>query len=234
MTFLSEAGPRVSSGAEAAHLVQLLHALCQGPDFVRQKFYKPRAIDSGWLIEVEHDFENYLGMIPFVHPYEILIDENKRATSLRQRSNNYLGSAEVYVDTITSVYEREVQANRGINYPEVLDEELKRAWARERGVPLRHNSRVYYPNAVTSITDDDTGERFYVESNGSRLFCLNRDGATVRIVDVVRATDLENLVGSPVVRHLELRGDVIVAIVGKHTYVTVSRESGEVLSVIAD
>ena len=233
MAFLSEAGPRVSGSVETAQLIQLLHALCHGEHFVRQKIYKPRAIESGWLVEVDHDFENFMGMIPFIHPYEILVDDN-RVTSLRQRSNIYPGSAKVYVDTITTVYEREVQVNGGINYPEVLEEELKSAWAREQGVRLRHNSLVYYPNAVISVTDEVTGERFYVESNGARLFFLNSDGATVHIVDVVRATDLENLVGSPVVRHLELRNDVVVAIVGKHTCVTVNRESGEILSVIAD
>jgi hypothetical protein len=234
MTFLSDARPGVSDDATAARVIQLLHALCQGADFVRQQIYRPHAIDNGWLVEVDHDFENFPGMMRFIHPYELLVDENSRVTSLRQRSNVYLGNAEVYVDTITTVYEREVRVNRGNHYPEVLDEELKRAWAREQGVPLRHNSLVYYPNAVVSVADDDTDERFYVESNGARLFCLNRDGATVRIIDVVRATDLEHLVGSPVVRHLELRRAELLATVGKHTVVTIDRASGEIRSVVSD
>lgn len=234
MTFLSDARTDVSDAAAAARLIQLLHALCKGPDFVRQKIYRPRAIDNGWLVEVDHDFENFPGMIPFIHPYEILVDEDNRVTSLRQRSNVYLGNAEVYVDTITTVYEREVRVNGGRNYPEVLDEELKQAWAREQGVPLRHNSLVHYPNSVISVADEDTGERFYVESNGARVFFLNRDGATVRIVDAVRATDLEHLVGAPVVRHLELRDTKLLATVGKHTLVTIDRASGEIESVVSD
>ncbi len=231
---LSNSRTQVSNSMQAAQLIQLLHALCHGPSFVRQKVYHPREIDGGWLVEVSHDFENYPGMIPIIRPYEILVDSDGRVTRLRQRQHAYLGSADVYSNTITTVYEREVLANRGINYPEVLDEELKRAWAREQGVPLRHNSLVYYPNAVTSVSDEDTGERFYVESNGARLFFLNSNGATVRIVDAVRATDLEHLVGSPVVRHLELRPDEVRATVGKHTLVTIDRKTGEIMSVVSD
>ena len=234
MELLDAAKPKLSDRTEAAGLIQLLHALYHGPSFVRQKTYNPREIDGGWLVGVGHDFENYPGMIQFVHPYEILVDADSRMVRMRQRQHAYRGSADVYSNTITEVYAREVQVNRGINYPEVLDEELRQAWAREQGQPLQHNSILHYPDAVISVADSTTGERFYVESNGSKLFALNRDGATVHIIDAVRATDLENLVGAPVIRHLELLDDEVRAIVGKQTQVTIDRETGGIISVASD
>lgn len=234
MEFLDDAKLEVSDRTDAAGLIQLLHALYHGPSFVRQKIYNPREIEGGWLVGVGHDFENYPGMIQFIHPYEILVDTDGRVSRLRQRQHPYRGSADVYSNTITTVYAREVQVNRGTNYPEVLTEELKQAWAREQDQPLHHNSILHYPDAVISVTDSTTGERFYVESNGSKLFALNSDGATVRIIDAVRATDLENLVGAPVVRHLELHDDEVRAIVGKQTQVTIDRETGRIISVASD
>lgn len=54
-----------------------------------------------------------------------------RALSVRQRCYYYRGSATVYTNTITIVYEREIKINHGLNYSEALFKELKEAWENE-------------------------------------------------------------------------------------------------------
>src|SRR6266571_243632 len=58
MSFLSRQKPKVATPEEAVGLVQLMHALWRGPAFVQQKIYNARPFDSGWVIQVEHDFTN--------------------------------------------------------------------------------------------------------------------------------------------------------------------------------
>ncbi len=132
MDFLSRQKVQVASPGQAVAVVQLLHAIWRGPDFVREKIYRARRIDLGWLIEVEHDFTNYPGNVFSIPPYELLVDTRHTVLQMRQRCYDYPGSVKVYTNTVSSVYEREIKANRGLNYPEALFKELREAWEREK------------------------------------------------------------------------------------------------------
>ncbi|MCX6925894.1 MAG: hypothetical protein NT154_22210, partial [Verrucomicrobia bacterium] len=132
MELLSRQSLKVESESDAVDVVKLLHALCYGPSFVKQKVYHPRAFEGGWLIEVDHDHKNYPGNVSFVHPYELLVDARINVTQFRQRCYTYLGSASVYSNTVVSVYEREKRVNGGSRYPEALRRELKEAWEKEK------------------------------------------------------------------------------------------------------
>jgi len=64
MDFLSKQKPRASTSQEAVGVVQLMHSLWRGPDFIQQKLYAARAFDGGWVVQVEHDFANYPSSFP--------------------------------------------------------------------------------------------------------------------------------------------------------------------------
>lgn len=81
---------------------------------------------------VEHDFTNYPGNIMATMPYELVIGENQMVQGFRERCYHYLGSSEVYTNTIITVYEREIRLNKGRNYPEALFVELPQAWEKEK------------------------------------------------------------------------------------------------------
>ena len=132
MEFLSRQKIRAATPQEAVGVVKLLHALWRGPDFVQQKIYNTRPFDGGWVVEVDHDFAHYPGKIQAIHPYELLLDADQRGVQIRERCYWYRGSASVYSNTVLSVYEREIKLNRGLNYPEVLEKELSKAWENEK------------------------------------------------------------------------------------------------------
>ena len=132
MEFLSRQKIRAATPQEAVGVVKLLHALWRGPDFVKQKIYNARPFDGGWVVEVDHDFTHYPGRIQAIHPYELLLDADQRGVAIRERCYWYRGSASVYSNTVLSVYEREIKLNRGLNYPEVLEKELWKAWEIEK------------------------------------------------------------------------------------------------------
>ncbi len=71
-------------------------------------------------------------MIRAVQPYELLVDDEERLVQLRQRCYTYLGSASVYSNTVSSVYEEQKSVRGGVNYPEVLRVKLRKAWQEER------------------------------------------------------------------------------------------------------
>jgi hypothetical protein len=132
MSFLSRQQPKVATPEEAVGLVQLMHALWRGPAFVQQKIYSTRPFDGGWVIQVEHNFTNHPESVQAIQPYELLVDEAGRVVQFRERCYFYQGSAVVYTNTVISVYEREIKRNRGRDYPEVLFEELRTAWEKEK------------------------------------------------------------------------------------------------------
>ena len=132
MEFLSRQKIKAATPQEAAGVIKLLHALWRGSDFVKQKIYNARRFDGGWVIEVDHDFTHYPGMIRAIHPYELLLDADQRGVQIRERCYWYRGSASVYSNTVHSVYERELKLNRGLNYPEVLEKELSKALENEK------------------------------------------------------------------------------------------------------
>ena len=132
MEFLSRQKITVATPQEAVGVIKLLHALWRGSDFVKQKIYNARPFDSGWVVEVDHDFTHYPGKIQAIHPYELLLDADQRGVQIRERCYWYRGSASVYTKTVHSVYERELTLNRGLNYPEVLEKELSKAWENEK------------------------------------------------------------------------------------------------------
>lgn len=135
MDFLSRQKVKIASPDQAVGAVQLLHAIWHGPDFVKQKIYHARPFDGGWVVEVDHDFAHYPGMIQEIHPYELLVDGAHKLTGFRERCYHYSGSARVYTNTVISVYEREVHVNGGRDYPEVLEKALREAWEKEKGLP---------------------------------------------------------------------------------------------------
>ena len=132
MEFLSRQKTTAATPQDAAGVIKLLHALWRGPDFVKQKIYNARRFDGGWVVEVDHDFTHYPGKIQAIHPYEILLDADQCGVQIRERCYWYRGSASVYSNTVHSVYERELKLNRGLNYPEVLEKELSKAWENEK------------------------------------------------------------------------------------------------------
>lgn len=133
MDFLGRQKIKVKTAQEAAGVIQLWHMLWRGPDFVQQKLYEARPFDGGWVIRTEHDFTKYPGRIQQMMPYELLVDRDHRVTQFRERCYYYRGSATVYTNTVISVYEREKNIKGGVNYPEVLEEELRKAWEKEKG-----------------------------------------------------------------------------------------------------
>ena len=132
MEFLSRQKITVATPQEAVGVIKLLHALWRGPDFVKQKTYNALRFDGGWVVEVDHEFTHYPGMIQAIHPYELLLDADQRGVQIRERCYWYRGSASVYSHTVLSVYEREIKLNRGLNYPEVLEKGLSKAWEKEK------------------------------------------------------------------------------------------------------
>jgi len=132
MDFLSCQKIKINPATDAAGVIQLLHTLWRGADFVRQKLYQARPFDGGWVIQVEHDFTNYSGSIQEIMPYELLVDQNHSLTQLRQRCYYYQGSASTNTNIVITVYEREKKIKGGINYPEALEKELQKAWKKEK------------------------------------------------------------------------------------------------------
>jgi hypothetical protein len=140
----------------------------------------------------------------------------------------------VYAETLQRVYARESKVNQGIHYPEVLSEELRIAWAAEGGQKLSHNSRLHYPAAVISVLDPETGQAFYVESNGASIFVKNRAGATERILQPLAGSQIDQIVGTPVIRHLALRENKLFVTIGKHYQVTYDRHTWDKVDVASD
>jgi hypothetical protein len=68
-------------------------------------------------------------------PYELLVDSRWRVTRLRERCYYFPGSAVVYTNTVSSVYEREKTNQHGLYYPEALEKELRKAWEAEQAKP---------------------------------------------------------------------------------------------------
>ena len=120
------------------------------------------------------------------------------------------------------------------HYHEVLEENLRIAAAEEAAQVLQHNSRLHYPDAVIEIEQAKTGNRYYVESNGSKVFVIDRSGATRKILNVMTTIDLDTLVGSPVIRHLAIRNNLLIVTIGKHTEVVVDLENDQIREVRAD
>ncbi len=200
---------------------------------MRQKLYRARQYDGVWIVETGHDFEKYPAHVRYVYPYEIEVDTDGRATRVRQRNTNYLGSAKVYREIYTTTRKQQQQVQDGLILLEVLTEKLRIAFAKEENRKPIHNSTRHYPGAVISIEDPTSGESYHV-SNRQRIFVQNRSGATLRIIKVMSTIDLQTLVGAPVIRHLALRDDKLVVTVGKHTEVVCDRNTGKVISVESD
>jgi beta-lactamase regulating signal transducer with metallopeptidase domain/biopolymer transport protein ExbD len=131
--FLSAQKLTVRSAEDAAEAISLLHVLSHGPEFVRRKIYKPHRIPTGWVVEIDHDLARSPGMIRHIEPYELLVDSEQRLVRLRQRCYTYHGSESVYTNTVVSVYEKEKNNRGDPDYPEVLREELRKAWEQEQG-----------------------------------------------------------------------------------------------------
>jgi len=132
MDFLGRQKIKVATPEQAIGTIQLLHTMKDGPDFVKKKIYNARAFDGGWVVKADHDFKNYPGSVMEIPPFEILVNAQNDALSVRQRCYYYRGSAVVYTNTIATVYEREIKTNHGLNYPEALFKELDEAWKEEQ------------------------------------------------------------------------------------------------------
>jgi len=138
MDFLSRQKVQANKAEQATGVIQLLHTLWRGPDFVQKKLYRARSFEGGWVVEVDHDFTNYPGSIQEIMPYELLVDHDHTLTQLRQRCYFYQGSASIYTNTVISVYEREKKIKGGIHYPEALEQELRNAWNKEKDAAIRN------------------------------------------------------------------------------------------------
>lgn len=132
MDWLGRQNIRVTTPAEANDVVRLWHNLWRGPSFAPQKLYDAQRFGPTWVVTVDHDFTNYPGNIMVTMPYELVVNEKQILQSFRQRCYGYPGSAQIYTNTIQTVYDREIRLNKGRNYPEVLFEELRQAWEKEK------------------------------------------------------------------------------------------------------
>jgi len=133
MDFLSAQKLEAATAKQAIGIVQLLHAMThRDPSFVRQKLYSARKFGDAWVVDVDHDFTNYPGNVMQIQPYELMVNKSNRVERLRERCYHYLGSAEVYTNTVSTVYEREIKRDNGRNYPEKLFDELREAWKKEK------------------------------------------------------------------------------------------------------
>jgi hypothetical protein len=133
MAFLGKQHIEVATNNDAAGVIQLLHVIWRGADFVKQKTYNALPFDGGWVVEViNHGATNRPGNATALPPYELLVDAGQHVVQIRERCYPYLGSARVYDNTVRSVYEREMKLNGGRNYLAVLEMELAKAWEMEK------------------------------------------------------------------------------------------------------
>jgi len=136
MAFLSRRRIEVDAGATngAAGVVQLLHAISRGTNFVKQNSYRAFPVEGGWLVEVDRNPTNQPAL-PAMPPYELLSDDGRHIVQIRERSFPYSGSPRVYGNTVRSVYEREMKVNGGANYQATVEKELAKAWETEKPQP---------------------------------------------------------------------------------------------------
>lgn len=92
---------------------------------------------------------------------------------------------------------------------------------------FRHASLVAYPRAVVSLKHPTNGMTFYVESDGRRLVALDDRGGLAWGLDVLAEAGVELRAGEPVIRHLQLDGDVLLVTCGKSDAVRVAIATGE-------
>jgi len=129
MTFLSKQRISVGTANDAAAVIQLLHVITRGAEFVQEGTYSAIPIEGGWVVEAARESAKSPAADP---PYELLVDASQHVTQIRERCYAYRGSARVYEDTVQAVYEREMKRNGGINYPQEVVKELAKAWEKEK------------------------------------------------------------------------------------------------------
>ncbi len=235
MKVVAKASPNIDSKSAAEKVIAALHTITSGSSMVHQKKYRAHSVDRAWIVRTGHDFDRFPAMVQYIHPYEIEVDANDRIVQIQQRYHHYLGSPRIYRDTISRTRKLQDSVPNGRrHYHDVLKEEFVIATAKFENRELTHNSRRYYPNAVTLVKDAKTDDSYYVESSGRNVFVRNAEGATVQIIEITRVVDLKTLVGTAVIRHLVLRDKQLIATVGKHTEVVVDRSTGKVVSVSSD
>jgi hypothetical protein len=132
MAFLSKQRIEAATSNDAAGVIQLLHVICHGPEFVKQRIYQALPFEGGWVVEVNPQATNRPGIAPPLPPYELLLDAGQHVMQIRERCYPYSGSARVYDNTVRSVYDREMKLNGGRNYAAALQIELARAWEAEK------------------------------------------------------------------------------------------------------
>jgi len=132
MAFLGRQQIVAGTSNDAAGVIQLLHVICHGPDFVKQRIYRALPFEGGWVVEANPQATNRPGKVTALPPYELLVDAGQRVVQIRERCYPYSGSARVYDNTVRSVYEREMKLNGGRNYPAALEKELAKAWEAEK------------------------------------------------------------------------------------------------------
>ena len=117
-------------------MIKLLHLIWRGPEFVKQRMYEALPFEGGWVVQAGPGVTNLTKrpgkeVLP-MQLYELLLDDSQRVVRIQQRSYPYCGSARVYADTVRIVYEREMRLNGGVNYPQVIEKELAKAWELEK------------------------------------------------------------------------------------------------------
>lgn len=136
MNFLSRQRILAGNTNDATGVIKLLHVIWRGPDFVKQRMYEALPFEGGWVVEAKPGAANLTNrpgnaVLP-MQPYELLLDDSLRVVKIQQRSYPYRGSARVYADTVRTVYEREMRLNGGVNYPQMIEKELAKAWELEK------------------------------------------------------------------------------------------------------
>ena len=232
MNLLAKTSLKIDSDLMAAKMIAALHTITGGTKMVQEKKYRAHAVDGGWLVRVEHDFTTAAKMVRRISPYEIELDPKGRAVQIRQRTHDYLSILHTYRDTIRRTRKLQTISGKIKCYTDVINEEFRIATAKDEKRKLFHNSLRHYPDAVTVIKDDRTGESYYVESTGWNIFARNAKGATVRVINLW--SHVTKAVGHPVVRRLELNEQHLIVTVGNATIVTVDRRTNKVVSDSAD
>lgn len=83
-----------------------------------------------------------------------------------------------------------------------------------------HASIRAYDNAVITARDNESGITFYVESNGTRLVAIDDTRGVIWTFDAAEGMDddeLARVIGQPVIRHLQIHDNYVVATFAKKT-----------------
>ena len=136
MAFLGRQRIAVSTPADAAGVIKLVHVIWRGPEFVKQKIYNAIPVEGGWIVEVGRVVTNQATQLSTVaeamQPYELVTDSAGHVTEIRERTYPYTGPTARYGNILRTVYTREMQRDKGAHFASEVEKELAKTEAAEK------------------------------------------------------------------------------------------------------